>query len=494
MTRRKSKPLQLNEIISNFYSSQGYPDLAPASSLSESESSQQQSSSSQEPIANTQTTVESVLQENGEEKVADAAAETPQMDPGKAPMSETLLEAKDVQKSSHVMASDMAAIPELSCADSVDRAADIVTSMSQTVPRKRRPGYFANRRSASFIVHDEVIGAQSSALSQHNPSESLLKDTRSSLPLKRTSSLIKLSLSLDGKAEVTTRTGDTPSPPHSQPHPIKDVSPRPNTGLQRSHSALEPYHKSVQTTSSIPLPSRPMTGRSRDSRTWEFYCDSDARNALTEQAEREESGSATAAINLIRTNSRKKQIVASMSTKRSAYGQNHESTKRLRADGQKASKPKLERASSSVARMQSTANTAQKQHVGNATHKKSKSASQNDMFLYADGDSDKENWEPGTQTRIHRKRKPKHPHQPARILEENLHVPSQSTSLDALLQRKSSVLVCSETKAAGKKGKENSDPVTNDETTAPVSESVSREVEDLDCVHNLLSLSQASWQ
>ena len=42
--------------------------------------------------------------------------------------------------------------------------------------------------------------------------------------------------------------------------------------------------------------------RSRDARTWEFYCDSDARNALTEQAEREEKGSATAAIGLIGKN------------------------------------------------------------------------------------------------------------------------------------------------------------------------------------------------
>ena len=51
----------------------------------------------------------------------------------------------------------------------------------------------------------------------------------------------------------------------------------------------------------VPYSRHSMSGRSRGARTWEFYCDSDARNALTEQAEREESGSATAAFEMIRS-------------------------------------------------------------------------------------------------------------------------------------------------------------------------------------------------
>jgi hypothetical protein len=44
-------------------------------------------------------------------------------------------------------------------------------------------------------------------------------------------------------------------------------------------------------------------GRSRDARSWEFYCDNDARNALAKTAEFDKNGSAQAVLGLIRSNS-----------------------------------------------------------------------------------------------------------------------------------------------------------------------------------------------
>ncbi len=80
-----------------------------------------------------------------------------------------------------------------------------------------------------------------------------------------------------------------------------------------------------------------MGGRSRDARTLEFYCDSGARNASTEQAEREESGSATAAIEMIKSQRSDSKVAIPQPNKRNARSQKHDSTRGLEADAQGAS-------------------------------------------------------------------------------------------------------------------------------------------------------------
>ncbi len=237
-----------------------------------------------------------------------------------------------------------------------------------------------------------------------------------------------------------------------------------------------------------------MTGRSRDARTWEFYCDSDARNALTEQAEREERGSATAAIGLIRSQSTNNKVMTPNSNKRNAHSLKQESTKRLRADVPGTVKPKLARTTSSVARLQTANGNELTQRGTKVGQKKFKGPSQSAIWQEYDGDSDKENWEPGTQSGNPRRRRPGNTHHAARILEENLRVPSQSSSLDAMMNRESTASHRSIEKSSSSEDKENSAPEVDDEIAAFIGESGPREVEDLDCVQNLLSLSQAAWQ
>ncbi len=237
-----------------------------------------------------------------------------------------------------------------------------------------------------------------------------------------------------------------------------------------------------------------MTGRSRDARTWEFYCDSDARNALTEQAEREERGSATAAIGLIRSQSTNNKAMTSNSNKRNAHSLKQESTKRLRADVPGTVKPKLARTTSSVARLQTANGNELTQRGTKVGQKKFKGPSQSAIWQEYDGDSDKENWEPGTQSSNPRRRRPGNTHHAARILEENLRVPSQSSSLDAMMNRESTASRRSIEKSSSSEDKENSALEVDDEIAAFMGESGPREVEDLDCVQNLLSLSQAAWQ
>lgn len=376
----------------------------------------------------------------------------------------------------------------------------LIRSLSQTTPNKRRLGYLANRRSASFVIHDETkIGllpsSLASSLSSIAPRKGVTDAPGPAQTLKRTSSHVRLSMSLDGKAEVTTRTGNTPSPPRSQPVPVPmNSGPRQNIGLQRSYSALEPGNKSLSDAIPVPYTRRSMTGRSRDARTWEFYCDSDARNALTEQAEREEKGSATAAIELIRSCSNNSKVMTPNPNKRNAESQKLDSTKRLKANYQRTGKAKLARTTSSVARLQTANSNSQTQKTTSVGEKKSKGASQSAIWQEYEGDSDKENWEPGTQSSNPRRRRRGHSHQAAHILEESFRIPSQASSLDALMNRGGTKSRSSIAKSSSSEEKENSGPEVEDEIAAFMGETGPREVEDLDCVQNLLSLSQAAWQ
>ena len=207
------------------------------------------------------------------------------------------------------------------------------------------------------------------------------------------------------------------------------------------------------------------SGRSRNARTWEFCCDTDARDELTTQAENESSGSAVAAISLLRSTSTSN--LKSNGSKRNALAPKMESVVH-------GKKPKLGRASSSLARMQSNDKT---------------------LLGSPSGDSDKENWLPrdgsgNSQRRnlaLQRSQKQKR----RRVLEE------LKTSL-------------THTSVLGDHEMTHGQPATaemenfEDRTNAlEVDQEVNRfmrgEVSpskkgDLDCIKGLLSLSQGTWR
>lgn len=507
MTRRKSRPLLPHEIFSNLQPSQEDSGHASSSSSSAYEGSQQQHSSSQSTANPSQSTAQSLHSTQQGKAPVDAIVNEAATLSGIAGSSggDNILRGRDSTSEGFAKPADTSGSFDNRVDDGQPSITSLIRSLSQTASTKRRPGYLANRRSASFVIRDENSnGLPHSSLTSSLPSIEAAKGATdasgSAQILKRTPSHVRLSMSLDGKAEVTTRTGDTPSPPRSQPVPTAiNPVPRSNTGLQRSYSALEPgenpvSNKSVPDVVSVPYTRRSMTGRSRDARTWEFYCDSDARNALTEQAEREERGSATAAIGLIRSRSNNSKVMTPNPNKRNAHSQKPDSIKRLKADGHATGKPKLARAISSVARLQTANSNGLTQKATKVGEKKSKGTSQSAIWQEHEGDSDKENWEPGTQSSNPRRRRPGHSQQAARILEESFRVPSQSSSLDAMMNRESTTSRRSTTRNSSSEEKENSGPEVDDEIAAFMGESGPRGVEDLDCVQNLLSLSQAAWQ
>ena len=502
MTRRKSRPLLPHEVFSNLISSQ--EDAGHASSSSLHESRQLQHSSSQSTGFPSQLTEQSLDPTRQGKASADAVVHKSAITPDLAGSLGGENVARGLGSSSGGYAKPTHASASENKADNGQPSiTSLIRSLSQTASTKRRPGYLANRRSASFVIHDaskNMVSPSSmgSSWSSIGPAKDAENASGSAQILERTSSHVRLSMSLDGKAEVTTRTGNTPSPPRSQPVPAINTIPRSNLGLQRSYGALErgnelDSNKAVSDVKFVPNTRRSMTGRSRDARTWEFYCDSDARNALTEQAERDESGSAAAVIGLIRSRTNNSTVMTSNPNKRNAHPQKSDSTKRLKADDQGAGKPKLTRATSSVARLQTTNSRGQTQKAIQLREKKLKGGSLSDIWQDYEGDSDKENWEPGTQSSNRRRRKAGLSQQAARILEENFRVPSQSSSLDALMNSGSTLSRRSTTKSSGSEEKENGSPKLDDEVAAFMGEAGPREVEDLDCVQNLLSLSQAAW-
>ena len=302
--------------------------------------------------------------------------------------------------------------------------------------------------------------------------------------MKRTSSMVRLSTSLDGKASVVLK-GDTPSPP-GKPQ-LKGSTSR--SALQRSKSLLSAHTLPDVRQPILPVPRT--YGRSRDARTWEFYCDSDVRESLTKTADHGQRGSAAGPIQLIRSGSAGRQALASATNKQNRQLQRQGSAKR-KNEGLEKTKPKLARTTSSYARLQHSKSTSHE----NPIHKDEKSSTQPCVSKEYLGDSDKENWEPGSQ-RAYTRPKPSAARQLNRtgrgVLQDSASVPSLSTSLGVMMEQEKMKSRRNRNKSAfvnemGFEVEENCDPAISKDG----SES-DRKEDDLDAVQNLLSLSQGAW-
>ncbi|KUJ22720.1 uncharacterized protein LY89DRAFT_680839 [Mollisia scopiformis] len=356
---------------------------------------------------------------------------------------------------------------------------NVIKSFSST------PGYLANRWnsvSSSFSTPASSQPAQmfTPPITQASQPASCPEriDETASTPASR----IRLSLSLDGKAELVT---SSPSPPHHQ-------APRPSSSsassipqkrirtLQRSQSALPFGHRSSSSSSGSPFLPRLPTGRSRDARTWEFCCDGEVRDELTAHAENESHGSAVAAISLIRSASNS--ALKSNANKRNAPAVKPDSAKY-------GKKPKLGRALSSLARLQNPGASSSKLSPDPNTFSK------DGLMRSPSGDSDKENWVPHEGGGGNRTRRPLPSSRPDKqanpraVLGDNHNVPTHATNF------------------GGRKNRKRAPVETNifedQENTVEVGEEVEKfmrgEVSpskkgDLDCIQGLLSLSQGNWR
>lgn len=350
-------------------------------------------------------------------------------------------------------------------------------------------GYLANRRSQSFArTHEEAALEKLGSA----PSSQEQAPTRT---LKKSSSFVRLSMTEDGKARVIT-SEDSPSPPRSQPAPDPVVER--SDGFRRSYSAAA-LNERLQEARSPQGVQRSFSGRSRDSRAWEFWCDSDARNSLTEKANQEGSGSAADAIGLIRSTSRG--ALKLNPNKRNAQLLPQSSAKRVKIDGKGNHRPPLSRSSSSQGRLQGRPAALARSPLKKSQSVRSKGTDE-DGFEIPQTESDKENWEPGVPGVSSRRSKPsasQQPSQPRRkVLGESTNIPSTSTSLGVLMDREKGLKATPQRRL---QGKATTNPEDDDEIRAFMGgagghsqrTSVSSG-EELGCVEGLLKLSQGNWR
>ena len=288
---------------------------------------------------------------------------------------------------------------------------------------------------------------------------------------------VRLSMSLDGAVKVKTNDEETPSPPKERA-PAPPFAFNGNKGLQRSKSAVIPGQNSVEEPT-IRRNSKPagLFGRSRDARTWEFYCDSDARDALSVHAESERTGSAVGAINLIRSQSQKARA------QMMGPGADGSSARNMQPSLRGNQKPKLSRAKSSMGRLQQIDKSESSNSLKSGPPMTTRAPS---------GDSDKENWAPGTRLSNNPLRRHYPNPNPSRrpILGDNGHIPSHARSLVGAL-------------AADRRhirGVKRWNEVATERAHAESGEEIKAFMkdgdkgEDLDCIQGLLSLSQGAWQ
>ncbi|KAJ5748817.1 uncharacterized protein N7511_010513 [Penicillium nucicola] len=307
---------------------------------------------------------------------------------------------------------------------------------------------------------------------------------------------LRLSMSFDGEAMVRTEGELTPSPPkgrnalriamssdgkavirgENEPSPSKNrvamfsVRRTKMSGLRRSSSAIFPA------TPRAGMAEKDRTfGRSRDSRNWESFCDTDARSALSTPT----SGPNASSPGLFQSRSQRSLTRSASGRSGLAAQADINSTPISQSMGEK--RRKLARAFSSMGRLETERQPGRYKVVSVSKPSKpifSKSGKQ-DLELDP-GDSDKENWVPGTRAANIRRR-------------NTSHVP-RSALRDA-----------NRTRGLGISNGKRNRPLQSGQGKAPpeVSADVSAfmssgdggsQEDDLDCVQGLLSLSQGAWR
>lgn len=232
------------------------------------------------------------------------------------------------------------------------------------------------------------------------------------------SSQVRLSLSLDGKAELISA---QPSPPRPSPQLALNTEILPpvfsNRTLQRSRSALSgitlPPISTLTKNLGAPFPPQFTRGRSRDVHAWESCCEANTRDELTRQAENEASGSAIAAISLMRSSSSSaslsnlihnhhpnsqpqshSSVLQPNSSKRNTLGMARGSLDRKPKLGRAKTSPPVTRYLSIDEPVKIVDQEADDDHLEPEKKKRKKQDHQFDI-LSPSGDSDKENWSPG---------------------------------------------------------------------------------------------------
>lgn len=327
-------------------------------------------------------------------------------------------------------------------------------------------GYLADRRSAESLRQSKQNMVPTTA-----PISDALAGDRH---LKKSSSFIRLSMSFDGNASVVTKNGEEPSPPRAPQIILPPLASLPIPAPQFSSA------DQARDTAARSSLQRSSSGRSRDSRAWEFWCDKDARSELEEKAEKDSSGSAADAIGLLRSASGRS-ILGSLPTKRNPQQLSRHASdlKRLKPD---ARRPPLQRSSTSQGRLQGDSSNL---HPSIAKPRPKLKPSESEVALeIPDNESDKENWSPD---------RPRHPSSQQQA-NSHSHRPALTENKNAANTPQHIVTNAKRFKPSPPDNAEDYEDREPDRQRSERKGTSTSSSDDLDCVQGLLSLSQGNWR
>lgn len=327
------------------------------------------------------------------------------------------------------------------------------------------------KKNAPQALHRHMPSLPSLSSLLSTSSQAQTRPLPGSRSLKRSaSSFLRMAMGDDGKAKIVDRAVQSPSPERPKAVVVQAGMVSRLGNLRRSYSAAgfdDASHRDHANDASRKIARTGAMGRSKDSRTWEFWCDTDARSSLIERADQKDSGSAIEAIGQLKRSS---------------------STRALQLNNTKLNSPMI--SSRNAGKPAKTSRQGLKRshtHHGslsaktNAIKTASKKGAQPEEYETLNTESDKENWEPTKPSRPAQNTSFVRGHK--RVLGENTSTMSQSSSLGSMMAREkargSSVQSTVDTEISSFMGHGHSRTTSTGE--------------DLDCVQSLLSLSQARW-
>lgn len=269
-----------------------------------------------------------------------------------------------------------------------------------------------------------------------------------------------------GNAEVVTKDGFSPSPTRQESLILS------NTQLDTDTARNDAADETTPTSSASSL-KRSLSGRSRDSRAWEFWCDKECRTELTDKAEKDGNGSAADAIGVIRASSHRRILHPLPQNYTGLTNRQHLLPARRMIDGKR---PPLQRAHTSNGRLQYLDPRSRPAHEKRVKMAKFTAVESESSTHIPGNESDKENWSPAHEAT-------------AAIVKKAGAMSSMTGNVQDRRHNRPRTLKVDEA--------ENASPDADGELAAFMrghgnSGSFSG-VEELDCVQGLLSLSQGRW-
>ncbi|XHF97790.1 hypothetical protein AWENTII_001371 [Aspergillus wentii] len=291
---------------------------------------------------------------------------------------------------------------------------------------------------------------------------------------------LRIAMSSDGKAVI--RADDEPSPSKNR---ISMFSTRKSrfAGLRRSNSAV------VLATPRAGMPEKERTfGRSRDPRNWESFFDTDARSALSTPTSAQ-SAPHMDSPGLFRSRGQRS-LTRSLSARQNALASRNPDLLNTPVPQQAGEKRrKISRTVSSLGRLESRGALNDKTPSQKSSKLFSSSKKDDEDLELQLGDSDKENWIPGTRTSHVRRRAASHNTQRPVLKEANGREGRANKNLTTA-GRRSRLTQGSQHKAGGKSMPE----LGADISAFMAGGNGASQEEDLDCIQGLLSLSQGAWK